>query len=40
MNLRKTWKTLRNKQQGCKNVSEIMRLQSKSFVIAKQELES
>ena len=35
LNLLKTWKTLRNKQQGCKNVLQKMRLYKKSFLITK-----
>ena len=33
LNLLKTWKTLRNKKQGCKNVMQKMGLYKKSFVI-------
>ena len=33
LNSLKTWKTLRNKHQGCKNVLQKMGLYKKSFVI-------
>ena len=33
LNLLKTWKTLRNKKQGCKNLMQKMGLYKKSFVI-------
>ena len=33
MNLQRTWKTLRNKQQGCKNVLQKIGLQKKALLL-------